>query len=433
MRQKDYPFSKILTLHLDKARNVELNSADLAELRLYSKEGLEFIQRSCIRFRSDLLLSDAEAGKLYSQKIDCQTAEEIHTLGCWKIKADKKMGEDLLRQAFSLGCEKSGDILLSVVRDRENKKSEKTLRFLARALHPEANYIYGKLCFEKYKNQKQADVHLRIAAAKGHMCALLEVARLEYHKFNNTHNNQNHKNTLRIYAHLWRENKKLFQQKDLLDFACCLHRERNFIKALEILSLCDVPHAYYLLGRMHHYGDGTAIDYNKAKEYYKKCGNHRRAQELLTKLENSIKAKQQRERIRTKSYSRKEKTTSSSSSSACFLTTATCQVMGYEDDCDVLQTFRLYRDRILAQQKGGNDLIANYYNLAPKILEKIDADKQPELVYQHMWNHYIKPAYNLLQNKQYNEAQKLYIELVTLLQNKYGLKNGGSCRVSGSF
>ncbi|MBV5330141.1 MAG: sel1 repeat family protein [Chlorobium sp.] len=437
MRQGDYAYSAILDLYLDKASGTALKNADLAELRHQSKGKREFIHRACIHFRFDLQLSDKEAGNLYAQNIDCHTAEEFHTLGCWKITVNPTDGEKDLRTAFRLGHEASGNVLLNLALKNEN---ERTVRYLANALHPEASYTYGLRCLEK-RNWQEANVYLRIAATAGKLEGMLAVARMAFrHLVNEDEKERNKKTALQIYRYLWHgsftdnfvgDSLKLFQQEDLLAYGSCLYEEKSYIDAFKVLSLCNHSKAYRLIGRMYHYGDGSNIDYKKAKQYYNKSvkAGDSQAQKLLVQLERIMQEKSKRASTRSNSYSRTERTTSRSSSSddsLCFLTTATCRVMGYEDNCDVLQAFRHYRDNILLLQEGGKNLVANYYDIAPKILKKIDAAKNSAAVYQNMWNDYIQPGYYLLLNKRYEEAKELYVNLVVLLQEKYCCKT--DCR-----
>jgi hypothetical protein len=56
---------------------------------------------------------------------------------------------------------------------------------------------------------------------------------------------------------------------------------------------------------------------------------------------------------------------------ACFITTATCEVLGLDDDCFELAALRRYRDQVLAKRPGGQADIARYYELAPLILARL--------------------------------------------------------------
>ncbi len=55
----------------------------------------------------------------------------------------------------------------------------------------------------------------------------------------------------------------------------------------------------------------------------------------------------------------------------CFITTATCEVLGLDDDCFELAALRRYRDHVLAKRPGGQADIARYYELAPLILARL--------------------------------------------------------------
>lgn len=55
----------------------------------------------------------------------------------------------------------------------------------------------------------------------------------------------------------------------------------------------------------------------------------------------------------------------------CFITTATCEVLGLDDDCFELAALRRYRDSVLAKRPGGEIDIARYYELAPLVLARM--------------------------------------------------------------
>jgi hypothetical protein len=59
---------------------------------------------------------------------------------------------------------------------------------------------------------------------------------------------------------------------------------------------------------------------------------------------------------------------------ACFLTTASCDVIGLADDCWELRTLRHFRDGWLAHQPGGAADIARYYREAPAIAQRLRAN-----------------------------------------------------------
>ena len=55
----------------------------------------------------------------------------------------------------------------------------------------------------------------------------------------------------------------------------------------------------------------------------------------------------------------------------CFITAATCEVLGLDNDCFELVALRRYRDQVLAGRPGGAADIARYYELAPLILARM--------------------------------------------------------------
>ena len=56
----------------------------------------------------------------------------------------------------------------------------------------------------------------------------------------------------------------------------------------------------------------------------------------------------------------------------CFITTATCSALNKGDNCCELDTFQSFRDNWLLKQNSGENLVQEYYQIAPKIVRKID-------------------------------------------------------------
>ncbi|WP_250113158.1 hypothetical protein [Escherichia coli] len=112
-------------------------------------------------------------------------------------------GEKNLRRAYMLGEPLAGDLLLRCIDKKSPAEAETTLRYLANALHPGANYRFG--CqFIKDNRHDNAHLHLRIAAALGHLDALKMIARMEYNKYAPSQEmTPARKNALSIYHYLW--------------------------------------------------------------------------------------------------------------------------------------------------------------------------------------------------------------------------------------
>ena len=71
---------------------------------------------------------------------------------------------------------------------------------------------------------------------------------------------------------------------------------------------------------------------------------------------------------------------SPASGGGCFLPTACCQYQGLPDDCRELTELRAFRDGWLAETEEGRALTAEYYAMAPGIVEKIQASPRREAI-----------------------------------------------------
>lgn len=101
----------------------------------------------------------------------------------------------------------------------------------------------------------------------------------------------------------------------------------------------------------------------------------------------------------------------------CFITTATIQSLGKEDDCYELSTFRTFRDTYLKQV--APNLIEQYYKIAPKIVEKIDNFEDSNQIYLQIWQNYLLTCLKLIEAKKNSEAVYLYQKMVNNLSEKY--------------
>ncbi len=104
--------------------------------------------------------------------------------------------------------------------------------------------------------------------------------------------------------------------------------------------------------------------------------------------------------------------------SGCFITSAVCNHLGKADNCHMLYTFRQYRDKWLLKQKGGLDLIREYYTIAPGIVDWIDSCSNSAEIYTYIHNKYLKKCYHLIKHKQYRQCKYWYIKMVMELEQQ---------------
>ena len=104
------------------------------------------------------------------------------------------------------------------------------------------------------------------------------------------------------------------------------------------------------------------------------------------------------------------------------MTTATCLALGKEDDCEELIAFKRYRDEHLIYDKDGANLIREYYRIAPFILQSIDKQMSPNMIFQKLYDEYIAVGYEYLKRKDYVNAKATYISMVENLCSMYGIE-----------
>jgi len=107
----------------------------------------------------------------------------------------------------------------------------------------------------------------------------------------------------------------------------------------------------------------------------------------------------------------------------CFITTAVCQSTGKPDDCFELQTLRKFRDIWLRNKSNGEDMISEYYKLAPQIVSKIDSLPNKENEYELIYSQYIKPCIGFILNRKQDECLKLYKKMIFELKTKFNVSH----------
>jgi hypothetical protein len=100
----------------------------------------------------------------------------------------------------------------------------------------------------------------------------------------------------------------------------------------------------------------------------------------------------------------------------CFITSAACDYFEKPDDCYELTTLRDYRDMWLKLQPGGEELVGDYYEMAPGIVERLDGSPNKDAIYAGLWEDYILPCVRLIEAREYESCREKYIEMVNYLR-----------------
>lgn len=104
----------------------------------------------------------------------------------------------------------------------------------------------------------------------------------------------------------------------------------------------------------------------------------------------------------------------------CYITTAVCASLGKPDDCYELNLMRRYRDEYLVNQKGGEEIVAEYYDIAPTIVNRINRMENSEDVYADIWSRYLHPCVSMIESDNLEACRKIYTDMVySLRRNIY--------------
>lgn len=119
------------------------------------------------------------------------------------------------------------------------------------------------------------------------------------------------------------------------------------------------------------------------------------------------------------SYGSYENIKSGFKTSICYITTAVCRSLNKADDCEELNLLRFYRDTILSKDNDGEELIKDYYNIAPTIVKRIDKCQDSSSIYSDLYDRYIAKCIEYIKNENYSLCKKTYIDMVLNLKKDY--------------
>ncbi len=103
----------------------------------------------------------------------------------------------------------------------------------------------------------------------------------------------------------------------------------------------------------------------------------------------------------------------------CYITTAVCRCFDKPDDCYELTLLRDYRDGYLAESPGGEELIQEYYDVAPSIVKHIDQQPNALEIYQSIWDQWLSPCIEMIEASQLEDCRLHYTEMVRCMQEQY--------------
>lgn len=106
-------------------------------------------------------------------------------------------------------------------------------------------------------------------------------------------------------------------------------------------------------------------------------------------------------------------------SSFCFVTTAVCQSLNKPDDCYELELLREYRDDYMMCDERRRLAVQEYYKVAPMIVGQINRRESAAEIYQSIWEKYLYPCVQLIEEKRLEDCEKCYTDMVRELEAEY--------------
>jgi hypothetical protein len=106
------------------------------------------------------------------------------------------------------------------------------------------------------------------------------------------------------------------------------------------------------------------------------------------------------------------------SGGCCLVTTACVTSMGLPDDCYELRILRQFRDDYMRTRDHGDELVENYYELAPSVIAAIDARPDKAGIYREMFV-LVQNCVALIEASELEQAMRTYANIVLELKARF--------------
>lgn len=150
--------------------------------------------------------------------------------------------------------------------------------------------------------------------------------------------------------------------------------------------------------------------------YQRRCGG---GEEEMHKLTDAIGIKWEEQfgqRIQAADY---ESIQAGFKHKLCFVTTAVCCGIHKPQNCREIALMKRYRDEYMFKQADGEELIREYYDIAPTIVKRISKEASPEEKYMYLWDNYISKCVALVEQKKNEQCKQLYAKMMSELKEEY--------------
>lgn len=111
----------------------------------------------------------------------------------------------------------------------------------------------------------------------------------------------------------------------------------------------------------------------------------------------------------------------SQKSGGCYITTMLCKILSMNDNNFYLNMLRNFRNTHLQNNREGLKILIEYDLIGPKISQMLEQDPDQFHIAYTLFNNYIIPTCQYINEKKYNEAISKYIEMTNKLIVYYNL------------
>jgi hypothetical protein len=108
--------------------------------------------------------------------------------------------------------------------------------------------------------------------------------------------------------------------------------------------------------------------------------------------------------------------------SGCYITTAICEILEFDDDNIYLNTLRNFRDNYMIKDENLKKILIQYDIIGPMISYNLENDNHKRTKSLMLLELYIKPIVNHINNQQYVDAIIMYEKMTNELLNGYNIK-----------
>lgn len=103
----------------------------------------------------------------------------------------------------------------------------------------------------------------------------------------------------------------------------------------------------------------------------------------------------------------------------CYITTIIRNILGYSDNCDLLETLREFRENFLKQHQEYIGLLLEYDQIGPVISQHLEDDIDSPIEATQVLNSFLLPTFQSIKMHDYKSAVQIYQQMVLFLKLKY--------------